>query len=114
MAAFALFAALALLPVPDHCMIASWYATPMCGEQLWQILVTSPEVLIFAFFMIPDPRTVPDGPVGRFIFGVVVALLSVLLLGPTTLEFWTKTGILASLVIACAGRFALMRLIAPL
>ncbi len=114
MAAFALFAALALLPVPDHCMIASWYATPMCGQQLWQILVTSPEVLIFAFFMIPDPRTVPDGQVGRFVFGVIVALLSVVLLGPTTLEFWTKTAILASLVFACAGRFALMRLVAPL
>ena len=114
MAAFAVFTALALLPVPDHCMIASWYAQPMCGPQLWQILVTSPEVLIFAFFMVPDPRTVPDGPVGRFVFGVIVALLSVVLLGPTTLEFWTKTAILASLVFACAGRFGLARLVAPL
>src|SRR5690348_2466669 len=114
MAAFALFAALALLPVPDHCMIASWYATPMCGQQLWQILVTSPEVLIFAFFMVPDPRTVPDGQVGRFVFGIIVALLSVVLVGPTTLEFWTKTAILASLVFACAGRFWLSRLVAPL
>ena len=113
MAAFALFAALALLPVPDHCMIASWYARPMCGPQLWQILVTSPEVLIFAFFMVPDPRTVPDGQVSRFVFGVIVALLSVVLLGPTTLEFWTKTAILASLVFACAGRFALARLLQP-
>jgi hypothetical protein len=114
MAAFAAFVALALLPVPDHCMIASWYATPMCGSQLWQILVTSPEVLIFALFMVPDPRTVPDGQVGRFLFGVIVALLSVVLIGPTTLEFWTKTAILASLVFACAGRFALARLLAPL
>src|SRR5438045_850820 len=113
MGGFALFTAVALLPVPDHCMIASWYATPICGPQLWQILVTSPEVLIFAFFMVPDPRTVPDGQVGRFVFGVLVALLSVLLLGPTTLEFWTKTAILASLVIACAGRFGLARLMAP-
>ena len=114
MAAFAAFLAVALLPVPDHCMIASWYSTPICGGQLWQILVTSPEVLIFAFFMIPDPRTVPDGPVGRFVFGVLVALLSVVLIGPTTLEFWTKTAILASLVFACAGRFALAQLLAPL
>src|SRR5213082_433128 len=114
MAAFAAFLAVALLPVPDHCMIASWYATPICGPQLWQILVTSPEVLIFAFFMVPDPRTVPDGQVGRFVFGVLVALLSVVLLGPTTLEFWTKTAILGSLVFACAGRFALARLLEPL
>ena len=113
MAAFALFVALAVAPVPDHCMIASWHATPMCGSELWTILVTSPEILIFAFFMIPDPRTVPDGQASRFVFGVIVALLSVLLLGPTTLEFWTKTAILASLVIACAGRFGLARLMEP-
>jgi len=113
MLGFAAFVALALAPVPDHCMIASWHATPLCGSALWTILVTSPEVLIFALFMVPDPRTVPDGQASRFVFGVIVALLSVLLLGPTTLEFWTKTAILASLVIACAGRFGLARLMAP-
>src|SRR5260370_23782595 len=113
MAGFALFVAIALAPVPDHCMVASWHVTPMCGRELWQILVTSPEVLIFALFMIPDPRTVPDGQVARVVFGVIVAMLAVLLLGPTTLEFWTKTAILASLVIACALRFALVRFLAP-
>ena len=114
MAAFALFVAIALYQVPDHCMVASWHVTPMCGRELWQILVTSPEVLIFALFMIPDPRTVPDGQVARVVFGVLVAMLAVLLLGPTTLEFWTKTAILASLVIACALRFALVALLAPI
>jgi Na+-translocating ferredoxin:NAD+ oxidoreductase RnfD subunit len=114
MGAFAIFVALALAPVPDHCMVASWHVTPMCGQELWQILVTSPEILIFAFFMIPDPRTVPEGQVARLIFGILVALLAVLLLGPTTLEFWTKTAILASLVIACALRFALVSFLAPL
>ncbi len=114
MAAFAAFNALALAPVPDHCMVASWHVTPMCGRELWQILVTSPEILIFAFFMVPDPRTVPEGQVARVVFGVLVALLAVLLLGPTTLEFWTKTAILASLVIACAMRFALVAFLAPL
>jgi hypothetical protein len=113
MAAFALFVALAVAPVPDHCMVASWHVTAMCGRDLWNILVTSPEVLIFVLFMIPDPRTIPDGQASRFAFGVIVALLSVLLLGPTTLEFWTKTAILASLVIACAGRFVLARLLEP-
>jgi len=63
--------------------------------------------------MVPDPRTVPDGQVARFAFGVIVAVLSVFLLGPTTLEFWTKTAILGSLVIACAGRFALARVFEP-
>jgi hypothetical protein len=113
MIAFAAFLAVALWQVPDHCMVASWHVTPMCGWQLWQILVTSPEVLIFALFMIPDPRTVPDSQAARVVFGVIVAMLAVLLLGPTTLEFWTKTAILASLVIACALRFALVAFLAP-
>jgi hypothetical protein len=114
MAGFAAFTALALALVPDHCMVASWHVAPMCGGELWQILVTSPELLVFGLFMIPDPRTVPDGPVARVAFGFVVAILAVLLIGPTTLEFWTKTAILASLVIACALRFALARFLAPL
>jgi hypothetical protein len=94
-------------------MVASWHVTPMCGWDLWKILVTSPEILIFAFFMVPDPKTVPDGQVARVVFGVLVALLAVLLLGPTSLEFWTKTAILASLVIACAARFALVGFLEP-
>ena len=114
MASFAIFVAIALAPVPDHCMIASWHLTPLCGRSLWEILVTSPEILIFALFMIPDPRTVPEGAVARVIFGVIVALFAVLLLGPTTLEFWTKTAILASLVLACALRFALTAYLASL
>ena len=113
MVGFAVFVAAALAPVPDHCMVASWHVTPMCGRDLWQVLVTSPEILIFALFMVPDPRTVPDGPVARVVFGVLVAGLSVVLLGPTSLEFWTKTAILGSLVIACALRFALVRFVAP-
>src|SRR6185312_8692267 len=99
--------------VPYHYMVASWHVTPLCGWDLWKIFVTSPEILIFGFFMIPDPRTVPDGQVARAVFGVLVALLATLLLGPTTLEFWTKTAILSSLVIACALRFALVRFLAP-
>src|SRR6202158_4432193 len=114
MTAFAILVALALAPVPDHCMVASWHVTPMCGSYLWQILVTSPEILIFAFFMMPDPKTVPEGQVARVVFGVLVALLAVLLLGPTSLEFWTKTAILGSLVVACALRFALVSFLEPL
>jgi hypothetical protein len=114
MAGFAAFTALALALVPDHCMVASWHVAPMCGSELWYILVTSPELLVFGLFMIPDPRTVPDSPVARVAFGILVAILAVLLIGPTSLEFWTKTAILASLVIACALRFALVGFLAPL
>src|SRR5438105_2018437 len=114
MAAFAAFVAIGLAPEPDHCMVASWHLTPICGVPLWTILVTSPELLIFSLFMMPDPRTVPDGRLARIVFGILVALFAVLLLGPTTLEFWTKTAILGSLVLACALRFALVRFLEPL
>jgi len=111
---FASFGALALGASPDHCMVASWQAAPMCGATLWQVLVTSPEILLFGLFMVPDPRTVPDGPLARVLFGLFVSLLAILLIGPTTLEFWTKTAILASLVVACGLRFALTSLVAPI
>ena len=114
MAGFAAFTALALTGAPDHCMVASWHVTPLCGFDLWSILVTSPEVLVFGLFMIPDPKTVPEGQLARLFFGLLVGLFSVLLLGPTALEFWTKTAILASLVLACALRFSLDQAFSPL
>ena len=112
LAGFAVFVAVALAPVPDHCMVASWRLAPLCGYSLWQILVTSPELLVFGLFMLPDPKTVPSGKAGRVVFGVAVALFAAVLIGPTTLEFWTKTAILGSLVVACALRFPVASLLA--
>jgi hypothetical protein len=107
---FAASLVLSLGLVPDHCMTASWASAPLCGRPLWEILVISPEVLVFAFFMLSDPRTVPVSPLNRVLFGLGVGIFSALLLGPTVTEFWTKTAILASLVVACAVRFPLARL----
>jgi len=101
---FAASLVLSLGFVPDHCMTASWASAPICGRSLWEILVVSPEVLVFAFFMISDPRTVPASAFNRILFGLTVGFFSALLLGPTGTEFWTKTAILASLVIACGLR----------
>ena len=112
MAGFAAFLGFALAPEPDHCMVASWHLAPMCGFELWRVITTSPELLIFALFMLPDPKTVPEGRWARILFGLAVAMGSVLLLGPTSLEFWTKTAILSSLVLACALRFPIAALVA--
>ena len=54
-----------LLSATGHCMVANWSFTPVCGFDFWRVIVTSPEVLIFLFFMITDPKTVPTGQVGR-------------------------------------------------
>jgi enediyne biosynthesis protein E5 len=51
---------------------ATWLGDPLTIP-LHQM--QSGSLLIFAFFMISDPRTTPDARVGRFIFALVVAIL---------------------------------------
>jgi Na+-translocating ferredoxin:NAD+ oxidoreductase RnfD subunit len=100
-----------LLAASGHCMTANWSFTPVCGVDFWRTIVISPEVLIFLFFMITDPKTVPTGRVGRVVFGVLVAAMSVLLMAPQTDEFGTKVGLLAGLVLVCAARPLLDRIV---
>jgi hypothetical protein len=92
-------------------MTANWAFTPVCGFDFWRVIVTSPEVLIFLFFMITDPKTTPAGRVGRVAFGFLVAVASTLLLAPQTNEFGTKVGLLSGLVLVCAARPILDRLV---
>ena len=100
----ALAAGLGLLAASGHCMTANWAFAPVCGVDYWRVIVTSPEVLIFLFFMITDPKTVPAGQVGRVMFGLLVAIACVLLMAPQTDEWWTKVGLLSGLVLVCAIR----------
>jgi Na+-translocating ferredoxin:NAD+ oxidoreductase RnfD subunit len=100
-----------LLAASGHCMTARWAFAPVCGADFWRVIVTSPEILIFLFFMITDPKTVPTGRVGRVVFGVLVGLASTLLMAPQTNEFGTKVGLLAGLVVICAARPILERLL---
>jgi Na+-translocating ferredoxin:NAD+ oxidoreductase RnfD subunit len=107
----ALAAGLGVLTASGHCMTTNWAFAPVCGVDFWRVIVTSPEVMVFLFFMITDPKTVPTGRVGRVVFGIVVAAISTLLIAPQTDEFGTKVGLLAGLVIACAARPLLDRLV---
>ena len=101
---------LGLLAASGHCMTANWAFGPVCGVDFWRIVVTSPEVLIFLFFMITDPKTVPAGRVGRIVFGTLVGVASVLLMAPRTDEWGTKVGLLAGLVVISLARPILERL----
>ncbi|MFL5751322.1 MAG: hypothetical protein ACJ767_11970, partial [Chloroflexota bacterium] len=47
-----LAAGVGLLAGSGHCMTANWAFAPVCGADFWRVIVTSPEVLIFLFFMI--------------------------------------------------------------
>ena len=100
-----------LLAASGHCMTARWAFAPVCGPDFVRVIVISPEVLIFLFFMITDPKTVPAGRVGRVVFGLLVAMASVFLMAPQTNEFGTKVGLLAGLVVWCAARPVLDRLL---
>ncbi|HEX6140616.1 MAG TPA: RnfABCDGE type electron transport complex subunit D, partial [Candidatus Limnocylindria bacterium] len=101
----------AILAASGHCMTARWSFAPVCGFEYWRVIVTSPEVMIFLFFMITDPRTSPAGRVGRVVFGVLVAAASVLLLAPQANEFGAKVGLLAGLLLVCAARPLLERVL---
>ena len=107
----ALAVGVGLLAASGHCMVARWAFAPVCGFDFWRVIVTSPEVLIFLFFMITDPKTMPPGRVGRMVFGSLVAVVSTLLLAPQTNEFGTKVALLAGLVVVCAARPLLDRLV---
>jgi Na+-translocating ferredoxin:NAD+ oxidoreductase RnfD subunit len=106
-----LAAGVGLLAASGHCMTARWAFAPVCGFDFWRVIVTSPEVLIFMFFMITDPKTLPAGRVGRAVFGLLVAVASTLLMAAQTTEFGTKVALLGGLVVVCAGRPILDRLV---
>jgi Na+-translocating ferredoxin:NAD+ oxidoreductase RnfD subunit len=106
-----LLVSVGVLAGSGHCMTANWAFAPVCGFDFWRVVVTSPEVLIFLFFMITDPKTVPAGQVGRVVFGVLVAIASTMLMAPQTDEWWTKVTLLAGLVVVCMARPLLDRLV---
>ena len=99
-------AGMALLAVSGHSMTARWHVGPITGWDFWWLLVTSPEILIFLFFMITDPKTIPDGRRGRLAYAVGVGLLATLLIAPQTTEFATKVAVLTALALVCAARGA--------
>ena len=100
-----------LVALSGHCMVARWAFAPVCGLDFWRVIVASPEVLIFLFFMLTDPKTVPPGRVGRMLFALVLAIVATVLIAPQTNEFGTKVALLGSLVIMCAARPLLERLV---
>ena len=105
----ALAAGLAVLAASGHSMVARWSFAPVTGLDYWRTILISPEVLIFLFFMITDPKTVPQGRVGRVVFGVLVAVVGTLFMAPQTDEFGTKVGLLGGLVAVSAFRPILER-----
>ena len=97
-------AGIAVIAASGHEMTARWHLGPITGFDFWRVLVLSPEVMIFLFFMITDPKTTPSGRLGRRVYAVAVALVAVLLIAPQSTEFWTKVALLGALTLVCAVR----------
>ena len=103
-------AGLAVLAASGHEMTARWNLGPVSDWYFWQVLAFSPEILVFLFFMITDPKTIPESRTGRLAYAVSIGLLAVLLIAPQRDEFGSKVAVLASLAIVCAA-WPLVRLL---
>ena len=101
-AAFAI--GIGALALAGHQMTARWHLGPIEGFSFWWVLVTSPEVLVFLFFMITDPKTAPRGPRARVVYAVVLGALASALIAPTRTEFAAKVALLSSLAIVCLAK----------
>lgn len=91
-----------ILAMSGRCMVAVWHPGGVCGWNYWVDICTSPEVLIFVFFMMSDPVTAPKSQPGRVVYGVATAVIATVLLSFQPAEFGVKLAILASLIITCA------------
>jgi Na+-transporting NADH:ubiquinone oxidoreductase subunit NqrB len=100
-------AGMGVLTLAGHALTASWHLGPLTGVELWRAVVLSPEILVFLFFMITDPRTVPSSQRGRLVYAIGVGFLASLLITPTTTEFWAKVAVLGALTIVCIARVPL-------
>ena len=97
-------AGIGVLAASGHEMTARWHLGPLAGWEFWRVLVFSPEILVFLFFMITDPKTIPEGRSGRRVYAAGIGLLAVLLIAPQTTEFATKVAVLGALAVVCALR----------
>jgi hypothetical protein len=93
----------AALAAAGHCFVAAWRSTPVCGPDYWMSISGSPEVLIFVFFMMSDPRTAPRYPRARLWYGSACAGVAATLMVFQTTEFGIKVAILASLMVTCSA-----------
>jgi hypothetical protein len=90
-----------LLARTGHCFDAVWHSGPVCGTDYWLNICGSPELLVFVFFMISDPRTAPTTPNARIAYGIGIAALAGLLILPQPAEFGIKVALLAALTAVC-------------
>jgi Na+-transporting NADH:ubiquinone oxidoreductase subunit NqrB len=97
-----LAALVGIFALSGRSFVAIWHSGPVSGFSYWLDICLSPELLIFVFFMMSDPKTTPRTRRGRVIYGAATAVLAASLLVWQSTEFGVKLGILASLTLVCA------------
>jgi hypothetical protein len=96
------FALVGVLAATGTCFLAVWHTGPVCGTSYWVDICLSPEVLIFVFYMMSDPRTAPRALGGRLVYGVLTAVVAGALLAPQQTEFGVKVALLGALTLVCS------------
>jgi len=81
------------------CFDAVWRSDSVCGLNYWIGIALSPELAIFALFMMSDPRTAPSTQRSRLVFGVATAVVASGLLALQPTEYGVKVAILAALMV---------------
>jgi hypothetical protein len=92
----------ALLAASGRCMHAVWHNGPICGVDYWYYISTSPELFIFVFYMMSDPKTAPQSPRARIVYGPITALIAGTLIAFQPTEYGVKVALLASLTMVCS------------
>ncbi|MGH9179294.1 MAG: RnfABCDGE type electron transport complex subunit D [Acidimicrobiales bacterium] len=95
-------ALIAVFAVAGRSYYATWHNGPVEGSFYWLTIALSPELLIFAYFMITDPQTAPKGRLARQLYAVATAVVAAGLILVQTTEFGIKVAILSSLLLTCA------------
>lgn len=91
-----------LFALSGRSFLAIWSEQAIGGFEYWLYIVTSPELLIFVFFMMSDPGTAPKLARARVAFGAGTALIAAALIFFQPTEYGIKVALLASLTVSCA------------
>jgi Na+-translocating ferredoxin:NAD+ oxidoreductase RnfD subunit len=81
---------------------AIWHSGPVGGLSYWSTICLSPELLIFVFYMMSDPRTAPRGRSPRMIYGALTAAVAATLIVIQPTEYGIKVAILVALTVVCS------------
>lgn len=95
---------LGVLARSGHMMLSPWTPAPVGGLHYWWVVLTSPETMIFALFMVTDPRTIPSQTRARIVYACGVGAVCCVLMAPQRTEFGTKVALLGGLACCSAAR----------